>query len=95
MSCSCLIARNLMSGLKSCSEIFKYMHHSEKKIFSRDGDGMALADGCLKADGNETVVSLFVFVHTCTLNYDLVNQILHVHFVRIGWWCTKKIEIFT
>lgn len=51
---SCLIARNLMSGLKSCSEIFKYMHHSENKIFSQDGDEMALADGCLKADGNET-----------------------------------------
>ncbi|KAH6803921.1 SET domain-containing protein [Perilla frutescens var. frutescens] len=46
--------RNLMSGLKSCSEIFKFMHHSEKKIFCQDGDGMALADGCLKADGNET-----------------------------------------
>ncbi|KAI3452003.1 hypothetical protein Pfo_008668 [Paulownia fortunei] len=54
---SCLIARNLMSGLKSCSEIFKYMHRSEKKIFSRDGDGMTLADGCLKADVNETVGS--------------------------------------
>ncbi|XP_057768934.1 histone-lysine N-methyltransferase CLF [Salvia miltiorrhiza] len=51
---SCLIARNLMSGLKSCSEIFKYMHNSENKLFSRDGDGMVLADGCLKADGNET-----------------------------------------
>ncbi|KAL1564155.1 [histone H3]-lysine(4) N-trimethyltransferase [Salvia divinorum] len=52
---SCLIARNLMSGLKSCSEIFKYMHRSENRIFSRDGDGMVLSDGCLKADGNETV----------------------------------------
>ncbi|KAK4416179.1 Histone-lysine N-methyltransferase CLF [Sesamum alatum] len=52
---SCLIARNLMSGLKSCSEIFIYMHRSEKKILSRDGDGTILADGCLKADGNEIV----------------------------------------
>ncbi|KAL7141418.1 hypothetical protein ABFS83_08G051300 [Erythranthe nasuta] len=51
---SCLIARNLMSGLKSCSEIFKYMHHSEKKMFSRDGEGMTLADGCLEEDVNET-----------------------------------------
>ncbi|KAL2241661.1 UNVERIFIED_CONTAM: Histone-lysine N-methyltransferase CLF [Sesamum indicum] len=51
---SCLIARNLMSGLKSCSEIFIYMHRSEKKILSHDGDGTILADGCLKADGNET-----------------------------------------
>ncbi|PIN05138.1 Transcriptional repressor EZH1 [Handroanthus impetiginosus] len=54
---SCLIARNLMSGLKSCLEIYKYMHHSERKILSRDGDGMTLPDGCLKADGNETVGS--------------------------------------
>lgn len=51
-----------MSGLKSCSEIFKYMHHSENKIFSRDGDGMDLADGCLKADGNEISVSPFLFI---------------------------------
>ncbi|XP_047950602.1 histone-lysine N-methyltransferase CLF [Salvia hispanica] len=52
---SCLIARNLMSGLKSCSEIFKYMHRSENRIITRDGDGMVLSDGCLKADGTETV----------------------------------------
>ncbi|KAL9158193.1 hypothetical protein ABFS82_08G051400 [Erythranthe guttata] len=52
---SCLIARNLMSGLKSCSEIFKYMHHSEKKMFSEDGEGMTFADGSLEEDINETV----------------------------------------
>ncbi|XP_042062288.1 histone-lysine N-methyltransferase CLF-like [Salvia splendens] len=52
---SCLIARNLMSGLKSCSEIFNYMHRSENRIFTRDGDGMVLSDSCLKADGTETV----------------------------------------
>ncbi|KAL3633945.1 hypothetical protein CASFOL_022707 [Castilleja foliolosa] len=46
--------RNLMSGLKSCSEIFSYMHRSDKKIFSLDDNGMALADGCPKVDFNET-----------------------------------------
>lgn len=51
-----------MSGLKSCSEIFKFMHHSENKIFSRDADGMVLTDGCLKADGNEIAVSPFLFI---------------------------------
>lgn len=50
-----------MSGLKSCSEIYKYMHHSEKRFLSRDG-GMTLADGSLKADGNETLVKPFLFV---------------------------------
>lgn len=62
MSCSCLIARNLLSGLKSCSEIFSYMHRSENRVFSRDGNGMDLADGCLKADGYEIVVSPFLFI---------------------------------
>ncbi|GER30902.1 histone-lysine N-methyltransferase CLF [Striga asiatica] len=57
---SCLIARNLMSGLKTCSEIFKYMHRSDKKM-SQDGDGMILPDGCLKADVNEIVASLLYF----------------------------------
>ncbi|KAL3646302.1 hypothetical protein CASFOL_011482 [Castilleja foliolosa] len=51
---SCMIARNLMSGLKSCSEIFKYMHRSDKKIFSQDDDGMTLADGSPNDDVNET-----------------------------------------
>ncbi|KAK4488397.1 hypothetical protein RD792_004160 [Penstemon davidsonii] len=46
--------RNLMNGLKSCSEVFKYMHHSEKKIFSQSGDGTDLTDS-FKATGNETM----------------------------------------
>ncbi|CAI9780775.1 unnamed protein product [Fraxinus pennsylvanica] len=48
---SCLIARNLMNGLKTCSEVYKYMHHSENKQFFRAGDGATFADGYLKADG--------------------------------------------
>lgn len=58
-----------MSGLKSCSEIFKFMHHSENKIFSENGDEMSLADGCLKADGNETAVSLFLLILVYILIY--------------------------
>ncbi|KAL3813630.1 hypothetical protein ACJIZ3_014898 [Penstemon smallii] len=50
---SCLIARNLMNGLKCCSEVFRYMHHSEKKIFSSDGTD--LDDISLQADDHETV----------------------------------------
>ncbi|XP_051127216.1 histone-lysine N-methyltransferase CLF-like [Andrographis paniculata] len=52
---SCLIARNLLSGLKNCSEIFKYMHDSDKQIFDQDGNEIVLLDGWLKADGKETV----------------------------------------
>lgn len=50
-----------MSGLKSCAEIFRYMHHSDKKLSPRNSDGLTLADGSLKADVNETVVSRFLF----------------------------------
>ncbi|XP_073149001.1 histone-lysine N-methyltransferase EZ1 isoform X2 [Henckelia pumila] len=52
---SCLIARNLMNGLKNCSEVFQYMHHLGKDIYSRASNGTTLTDGYLKADGNETV----------------------------------------
>lgn len=52
---SCLIARNLMSDMKTCSEIFNYMHRSQKK--SRAGDGTAIADDSPKLDGNETAGS--------------------------------------
>ncbi|EPS61713.1 hypothetical protein M569_13078, partial [Genlisea aurea] len=52
---SCLIARNLMSGLKSCLEIYKYMQHSEHKIGSEDE--FIAADGSLRADGSEILGS--------------------------------------
>ncbi|CAA2987453.1 histone-lysine N-methyltransferase CLF [Olea europaea subsp. europaea] len=52
---SCLIARNLMNGLKTCSEVFKYMHRSESEQFFRVGDGATFANGYLKADVSEIV----------------------------------------
>lgn len=52
---SCLIARNLMNGMKTCSEIFQYMNCSENGLFSRTGDGAdSLLDGFSKVDCNET-----------------------------------------
>lgn len=51
---SCLIARNLMNGWKTCLEVFKYMNRSENKLFSKVGDGAnADADGYMKTDGSE------------------------------------------
>ncbi|CAA7409796.1 unnamed protein product [Spirodela intermedia] len=36
---SCLIARNLLSGMKTCSEVFQYMNLIENKATYRAGDG--------------------------------------------------------
>lgn len=50
---SCLIARNVMNGLKTCSEVFQFMNHSENKL-SEEGNGLnSLAEGSSKGDGNE------------------------------------------
>nr|XP_010317757.1 EZ2 protein isoform X1 [Solanum lycopersicum] len=51
---SCLIARNLMNGLKTCWEVFQYMNNSGNKLFSGTGDGMddILEGGC-NGDGQE------------------------------------------
>ncbi|KAL1824293.1 hypothetical protein ACET3Z_011071 [Daucus carota] len=53
---SCLIARNAMNGLKTCSEVFHYMNHSENKLSSEEGNGLnPLAEGSSKGDGNENM----------------------------------------
>ncbi|KAM7516507.1 hypothetical protein LguiA_006090 [Lonicera macranthoides] len=53
---SCLIARNLMKGMKTCSEVFQLMNWSENKISSQSGDGKnSLVEGCPKVDGNENM----------------------------------------
>ncbi|CAI9110192.1 OLC1v1010172C2 [Oldenlandia corymbosa var. corymbosa] len=49
---SCLIARNLMTGLKTCSEVFLYMNSYENKLLSQDEDGAnALMEGYYKGNG--------------------------------------------
>ncbi|KAF3664269.1 hypothetical protein FXO38_10213 [Capsicum annuum] len=49
---SCLIARNLMNGLKTCWEVFQYMNTSGNKIFSGAGDGMDdILEGGSNGDG--------------------------------------------
>jgi hypothetical protein len=34
LSCSCLIARNLLGGMKTCSDVFQYMHYIENSSTS-------------------------------------------------------------
>ncbi|KAK6793583.1 hypothetical protein RDI58_007036 [Solanum bulbocastanum] len=51
---SCLIARNLMNGLKTCWEVFHYMNNSGNKLFSGTGDGMdGILEGGSNGDGQE------------------------------------------
>ncbi|KAM3306202.1 histone-lysine N-methyltransferase CLF isoform X1 [Capsicum chacoense] len=51
---SCLIARNLMNGLKTCWEVFQYMNTSGNKLFSGAGDGMDdILEGGSNGDGQE------------------------------------------
>nr|XP_043617149.1 histone-lysine N-methyltransferase CLF isoform X2 [Erigeron canadensis] len=52
---SCLIARNLMNGMKTCAEVFFAMNSSENKLSSLSGDGISyLADGS-RIDSNENM----------------------------------------
>uniref|UniRef100_A0A7N0UC70 Uncharacterized protein n=1 Tax=Kalanchoe fedtschenkoi TaxID=63787 RepID=A0A7N0UC70_KALFE len=51
---SCLIARNTLSGLKTCSEVHQYMRRSGSDSSLHIGDGaMILAEGHSKADLND------------------------------------------
>ncbi|XP_076893935.1 histone-lysine N-methyltransferase CLF-like [Bidens hawaiensis] len=51
---SCLIARNLMNGLKTCSEVYYAMNCSENKLSSEGGDNITfLSDGSrIDSNGN-------------------------------------------
>uniref|UniRef100_A0A7N0ZT56 Histone-lysine N-methyltransferase CLF-like HTH domain-containing protein n=1 Tax=Kalanchoe fedtschenkoi TaxID=63787 RepID=A0A7N0ZT56_KALFE len=50
---SCLIARNTLSGMKTCSEIYQYMRRSGNDLSLHTGDGaITIAEGYPKTDGN-------------------------------------------
>ncbi|XP_039167543.1 histone-lysine N-methyltransferase CLF isoform X2 [Eucalyptus grandis] len=56
---SCLIARNLLNGLKTCQEIFQYMNCSENKLICQGGDAANyLGEGYPKFDSNGNVVHI-------------------------------------
>ncbi|CAN6562946.1 unnamed protein product [Malus baccata var. baccata] len=47
---SCLIARNLLNGMKTCWEVFQYMNYSESKMSCQAGDAAnSLVEGYSKA----------------------------------------------
>lgn len=68
---SCLIARNLMNGLKTCWEVFQYMNNSGNKLFSGAGDGMdGILEGGSNGDCQEIMVSV-CFSHLCFALFSL------------------------
>ncbi|XP_023876365.1 histone-lysine N-methyltransferase CLF isoform X2 [Quercus suber] len=53
---SCLIARNLLNGMKTCWEVFQYMNCSESKLSCQAGDGAnSHVEGYSKVDLNGTM----------------------------------------
>lgn len=62
LPCSCLIARNLLNGLKTCQEIFQYMNCSENKLVCQGGDAANLGEGHPKFDSNGNMVGIFPFI---------------------------------
>ncbi|XP_022739202.1 histone-lysine N-methyltransferase CLF-like isoform X2 [Durio zibethinus] len=53
---SCLIARNLLNGLKTCWEVFQYMTCSDNKLACHAADGViSLLEGYSKFDLNGTM----------------------------------------
>ncbi|KAK9067044.1 hypothetical protein SSX86_014368 [Deinandra increscens subsp. villosa] len=56
---SCLVARNLMNGMKTCAEVFYAMNCSENKLSSQGGDGTNfLGDGSRNDSNGNTGISL-------------------------------------
>lgn len=49
--CSCLIARNLLNGLKTCWDVFQYINCEEGKMSGPPGDvANSLLEGYSKVD---------------------------------------------
>ncbi|CAK7337703.1 unnamed protein product [Dovyalis caffra] len=60
---SCLIARNLLNGLKTCWEVFQYMTRSENWLACEAGDAGTLGEGYSKFDSNGTMVRILLIVY--------------------------------
>lgn len=57
---SCLIARNLLNGLRTCWEVFQYLTSSENKLFGEGDAANSLLEGYSKFDLNGNMVSIFI-----------------------------------
>ena len=52
---SCLIARNLLNGLKTCWEVFQYITRSENRLACEAGGAGTLGEGYSKFDSGTVV----------------------------------------
>lgn len=68
---SCLIARNLLSGLKTCLEVYHYLNFIENKAMYCAADGShSLVDGHAKVDFNNVEKIFFCCrVHPCIQSF--------------------------
>ncbi|CAL9026725.1 unnamed protein product [Prunus brigantina] len=58
---SCLIARNLLNGMKNCWEVFQYMNYSESKMSCQEGDAAnSLIEGHSKGNNEARRRSRFL-----------------------------------
>ncbi|KAI5319299.1 hypothetical protein L3X38_039007 [Prunus dulcis] len=58
---SCLIARNLLNGMKNCWEVFQYMNYSESKMSCQEGDAAnSLVEGHSKGNNEARRRSRFL-----------------------------------
>lgn len=73
--CSCLLARNLLSGLKTCWDVFQYINCEEGKMSGPSGDATnSLVEGYSKVDFNSKFSVLFsLLLVTCTECLTLVK----------------------
>lgn len=63
MFCSCLIARNLLSGLKTCMEVSSYMHNAGASMPNRSVVGpFSFMEDNGKANVDQTVSIPFLFL---------------------------------
>ncbi|MCD7470350.1 hypothetical protein HAX54_010132 [Datura stramonium] len=64
---SCMIARNLMNGLRTCWEVFQYMENSENELSQVGGDVNGKLDCSLKGDAHTIMgdqpSKIFKFLH--------------------------------
>ena len=81
---SCLIARNLLNGLKTCWEVFQYITHSENGLACEAGDAGTLGEGYSKFDCSGTVVRILLLVYGHVFVSMQVNLNLFLPFF-FGW----------
>jgi histone-lysine N-methyltransferase EZH2 len=73
MLCSCLIARNLLSGLRTCIEVSSYMHEGGASMLHRSMVApSSITEDNGKADTEFTVSIPIFFFLACHFPFDFL-----------------------